>query len=66
MMLRSTLTATDAMYKKKQAVPSMQGTLARIARAKDIGFNATSPEGLSPLERGFYFRKLELEASCPS
>ena len=50
------------MYKKKQAVPSMQGTLARIARAKDIGFAATSPEGLSPLERGFYFRKLELEA----
>ena len=48
-------------------MPSMQGTLARIARAKDIGFNATSPERLSPLERGFYFRKLELEASpCPS
>jgi hypothetical protein len=55
------------MYKKKQAVPSMQGTLARIAHAKAIGFNATSPEGLSPLERGFYHRKLELEgAPCRS
>ena len=50
---------------KKQAVPSMQGILARIAAAKLIGFSATSAEGLSPLQRGFYYRKLELEAmSC--
>lgn len=50
---------------RKQAVPSVQGTLARIADAKAVGFAATSPEGLSPLQRGFYFRKLELEAaSC--
>ena len=47
---------------KKQAVPSMQGTLARIAHAKLVGFAASSPQGLSPLERGFYYRKLELEA----
>ena len=33
-----------------------------IANAKAVGFAATSAEGLTPLERGFYFRKLELEA----
>ena len=33
-----------------------------IANAKAVGWAATSPERLSPLERGFYFRKLELEA----
>ena len=32
-----------------------------IANAKAVGFAATSARGLSPLERGFYFRKLELE-----
>ena len=47
---------------KKQLVPSMQGIMDRIAEAKAIGFSATSAEGLSPLERGFYLRKLELEA----
>tara|TARA_Y100000592_G_C5293244_1_gene231861 strand:- start:4 stop:159 length:156 start_codon:yes stop_codon:yes gene_type:complete len=51
------------MYKKKQAVPSIQGILARIAHAKVVGFNATSPEGLTALQRAFYVRKLELE-SC--
>ena len=35
-----------------------------IAKAKAIGFTATSPQGLSALERGFYFRKLELEQPC--
>jgi len=53
---------SDAMYVKKQLVPSMQGIMDRIAKAKAIGFAATSARGLSPLERGFYFRKLELEA----
>ena len=33
-----------------------------IANAKAVGFAATSARGLSPLERGFYYRKLELEA----
>ena len=33
-----------------------------IANAKAVGFSATSAQGLSPLERGFYYRKLELEA----
>ena len=52
---------------KKQAVPSMEGILARIAAAKLIGFTATSAEGLSPLQCGFYYRKLELEGmSCHS
>lgn len=46
---------------KKQAVPSMQGIMLRIAHAKLVGFTATSAEGLSPLQRGFYHRKLELE-----
>tara|TARA_A100001201_G_scaffold126360_1_gene110850 strand:+ start:686 stop:862 length:177 start_codon:yes stop_codon:yes gene_type:complete len=32
-----------------------------IANAKAVGFSATSPQGLSALERGFYYRKLELE-----
>ena len=50
------------MYIKKQLVPSMQGIMERIARAKAIGFAATSPEGLSDLQRAFYVRKLELEA----
>lgn len=50
------------MYVKKQLVPSMQGIMDRIAEAKAIGFSATSAEGLSPLQRGFYHRKLELEA----
>ena len=55
------------MYIKKQLVPSMQGIMDRIAKAKAIGFNATSAEGLSPLQRGFYYRKLELEGmSCHS
>tara|TARA_Y100000592_G_scaffold14153_1_gene20049 strand:+ start:871 stop:1035 length:165 start_codon:yes stop_codon:yes gene_type:complete len=50
---------------RKQAVPSMQGIMLRIAHAKLVGFSATSPERLSPLECGFYHRKLELEAiSC--
>ena len=49
------------MYIKKQLVPSMQGIMDRIAEAKCIGFSATSAEGLSPLQRGFYLRKLELE-----
>ena len=49
------------MYIKKQLVPSMQGIMDRIAEAKCIGFSATSAEGLSPLQRGFYHRKLELE-----
>ena len=49
---------------KKQAVPSMQGIMERIAKAKAIGFTATSPQGLTALERGFYFRKLELEQPC--
>ena len=48
------------MYVKKQLVPSMQGIMERIAKAKAIGFAATSPEGLSDLQRGFYLRKLEL------
>ena len=51
------------MYIKKQLVPSMQGIMERIAEAKAVGFAATSARGLSPLERGFYLRKLELE-SC--
>ena len=34
-----------------------------IANAKAVGFSATSPQGLSALARGFYFRKLELEVS---
>ena len=34
-----------------------------IANAKAVGFAATSPQGLSALERGFYYRKRELE-SC--
>ena len=51
-------------YVKKQLVPSIQGIMERIAKAKAIGFAATSPEGLSALERAFYFRKLELEASA--
>jgi len=50
------------MYIKQPLVPSMQGIMDRIAKAKAIGFAATSARGLSPLERGFYFRKLELEA----
>ena len=50
------------MYIKKQLVPSMQGIMERIAAAKLIGFSATSAEGLSPLQRAFYVRKLELEA----
>jgi len=50
------------MYIKKQLVPSMQGIMDRIAEAKCVGFSATSAEGLSPLQRGFYYRKLELEA----
>ena len=33
-----------------------------IAKARATGYAATSPEGLSALERAFYFRKLELEA----
>ena len=33
-----------------------------IAHARAAGYAATSPEGLSALERAFYFRKLELEA----
>ena len=33
-----------------------------IANAKAVGFSATSARGLSALERGFYYRKLELEA----
>tara|TARA_A100001201_G_scaffold76832_1_gene69237 strand:- start:155 stop:319 length:165 start_codon:yes stop_codon:yes gene_type:complete len=32
-----------------------------IANAKAVGRAATSPRGLSALERAFYFRKLELE-----
>ena len=38
-----------------------------IAKARAAGYAATSPQGLSALERGFYHRKLQLEAmSCPS
>ena len=33
-----------------------------IANAKATGYAATSPEGLTALERAFYVRKLELEA----
>ena len=35
-----------------------------IANARATGYAATSPQGLSALERAFYFRKLELEASA--
>ena len=52
------------MYVKKQLVPSMQGIMDRIAKAKAIGFAASSPEGLSDLQRGFYLRKLELQEQC--
>ena len=52
------------MYIKKQLVPSMQGIMDRIAKAKAIGYAASSPEGLSDLQRGFYLRKLELEQPC--
>jgi hypothetical protein len=34
-----------------------------IANARAAGYAATSPEGLTALERAFYVRKLELE-SC--
>ena len=37
-----------------------------IAKAKAAGYAATSPEGLTALERAYYFRKLELEAPCHS
>ena len=37
-----------------------------IARARATGYAATSPQGLTALERAFYQRKLELEESCPS
>ena len=33
-----------------------------IANARATGYAATSPEGLTALERAFYVRKLELEA----
>ena len=32
-----------------------------IANARATGYAATSPQGLTALERAFYFRKLELE-----
>ena len=51
---------SDTVYVKKQLVPSMQGIMDRIDRAKTVGFSATSPRGLSPLEHAFYVRKLEL------
>jgi len=35
-----------------------------IAKARAAGYAATSPEGLTALERAFYFRKLELEQPC--
>ena len=35
-----------------------------IAAARTKGYAATSPQGLTALERGFYFRKLEVEQSC--
>lgn len=37
-----------------------------IAKARATGYAATSPQGLTALERAFYQRKLELEESCPS
>ena len=37
-----------------------------IAKARATGYAATSPQGLTALERAYYFRKLELEAPCPS
>ena len=33
-----------------------------IAQARAAGYAATSPQGLTALERAFYQRKLELEA----
>lgn len=35
-----------------------------IANARAAGYAATSPEGLTTLERAFYVRKLELEQAC--
>ena len=32
-----------------------------IAKARATGYAATSPQGLTALERAYYFRKLELE-----
>mgnify|MGYP003309013714 FL=1 len=43
--------------------PCLERSQQIIAAAKAKGWAATSPERLSPLERGFYFRKLELEAN---
>ena len=43
--------------------PCLERSQQIIAAAKAKGWAATSPEGLTPLARGFYFRKRELEAA---
>jgi hypothetical protein len=43
--------------------PNLERSAQIIRDAKARGWAASSPDGLSPLARGFYFRKLELEAN---
>ena len=48
------------MTTQKQAVPSMSGISARIAKAKETAKAATGTANLTPLELAFYNRLVEL------
>ncbi len=45
---------------RKQAVPSMSGISARIAKAKETAKAASGTANLTPLELAFYNRLVEL------
>ena len=56
---------TDTMLRlRHDQFAGSQRVRENIANARAAGHAATSPKGLTALERAFYFRKLELEQSC--
>ena len=53
----------DPMRLRHDQFAGSNAVRENIANARATGYAATSPEGLTALERAFYVRKLELE-SC--